>query len=119
MSTSFVELSSYERETLMQLFRQNCLYEPFIDDRGRKTRRLMRKRVILILDKKFPEAYPRQKSLQSLIRRKIIVPHLVGYRIQVRPPYVKKIYSLADQGQWELITQLAGQWIEPENHPDG
>lgn len=112
--TPFIELNQEEIEWLGKLFCTYALKEKFREKKGKLIERFMRTRVIGIYDKGFQKKMEKNKTLKSLLDKKIIYPHKVGYKLCIRPEFLHQIYDLADSGHFELIFQMASVWIEPQ-----
>lgn len=112
MEDQTLELSLRECEILMELFRENLLRDNYRDHQGNHRTRIMRSRHIDIKDIRFAQKIKQERPLQKLLDQKIIIKDQIWYRFYLKKEYMKAIYNLADQGHWELITQMVGVWIE-------
>lgn len=108
----FLTLNQNELDMVMLIFNQFALHEFYRDENGKIRKRLMRQRHIWISDKKFFQKNEGKKSIKTLLEKKVIVPHLVGFRIGIKEEYLNQIYNLADNGDWELVKQLSAVWLE-------
>ncbi len=116
-TTQTTKLTEHERQAVADIFFEYTLHEFYLDDRLRKQKRFMRQRAIWINDEQFLAKNKRRKSIQSLVRKNIIVKHLFGYRLFIRPEYLDQLYDLADTAEPEnhdLILQLTSVWVEPQ-----
>lgn len=112
-----IKLTEHERKVVADIFFEYTLHEFYLDDRNRKQKRFMRQRAIWINDEQFLKKNKSKKSIQSLVRKNIIVKHLFGYRLFIRNEYLEQLYDLADTAEQEnhhLILQLASVWVEPQ-----
>lgn len=110
-------LSEYERKIVIRLFLEHALEDNFIDDTGVKRKRWMRNAAIWIRDRDFFKKNKRKKSILSLIKKNILVAHpIMGYTFSIKTEYISRVYSLMDNGDTELVEQLAGVWLETKPH---
>lgn len=112
MADQNLELTPGEREKLMELFAENLLRDNYRDYEGKPKVRIMRSPHIDIKDVRFAKRIAESEVIQSLIEKKVIVKDQFWHRIYLKKDFVKAIYNLADQGNWELITQLANTWVD-------
>lgn len=115
--TPTLKLSDHERKAVADIFFEYTLHEFYLDERLRKQKRFMRQRAIWINDEQFLKKNKSKKSIQSLVRKNIIVKHLFGYRLFIRQEFLDQLYDLADTAEPEnhdLILQLASVWVEPQ-----
>ena len=112
-----IKLTEHERKVVSEIFFEYTLHEVYLDDHRRRQKRFMRQRAIWINDEQFLKKNKKKKSIQSLVRKNIIVKHLVGYRLFIRHEYMDQLYDLADTAEEEnhdLIFQMASVWVEPQ-----
>ena len=112
MDNQNLELTQREREVLMELFEENLLRDNYRDYHGKHQTRIYRSRHLDIKDVRFAKKVKQDPILQSLVEKKVIVKEKIWYRLYIKESYMNAIYNLADQGNWDLVTQLANTWIE-------
>lgn len=107
---SFIALNQHEREALRFILEEFLLYQSY---RNLPTRQCMRQRTIWINRKNFLENNAKMKGVRGLYRKKAIKPHaILGYTISIKEEYLSQIYNLLDNGDWDLVLQLAGIWLD-------
>ena len=114
---TLLKLTEHERKVVADIFFEYTLHEFYYDEQHRRQKRFMRQRAIWINDEQFLTKNKKKRSIQNLVKKNIIVKHLVGYRLFIRPEYLDQIYDLADTAEPEnrdLILQLASVWVEPQ-----
>ncbi|WP_157558504.1 hypothetical protein [Microscilla marina] len=117
VTSPLLKLTEHERKVIADIFFEYTLHEFYYDEHHQRQKKFMRQRAIWINDEQFLEKNKKKKSIQSLVNKKIIVKHLVGYRLFIRPEYLDQLYDLADTAESEnhdLILQLTSVWVEPQ-----
>lgn len=110
-----LELNRYERSAIMEVFKTYSLQESRVNSEGKFVKKYMRQRIIWIQSPDFKRQHQHLKTYQSLFKRKIIRPHIVGFQMSLRAEYLEQIYDLADQDYYDLVEQLANLWVEGLN----
>jgi hypothetical protein len=111
METPDLQLTAFECQAIQALFSKYALIESYQDSKGCRRQRYMRQRTIWINDKNF-KPQEQSRSIRNLITKKVIVAHWVGYKFSIRAEYFQQIYALLDNGDDEMVFQMAAVWLE-------